>query len=381
MMVTFPLLLALLDYWPLRRLPFTGAAAWMRWVLGKLPYMVVAGALALITARPLGAHADLGAIHAFEWSRLTAVPWNYIVYLKMLFWPTNLAVLYPAGHDHPLILEIGSAILLLAISFGVWRAQRPVLLLGWTWFVLTLVPVSGILRIGPQDLADRYLYLPGVGLLAAVVWGTADAMEGRCHRLRFVAALAVAAVLGALAYVQVRSWKSSLTLWQQAAAVTRPNATMHTNLGNALLEVGRDTEADTEFEAAIKLNKYDPRPYVNQAVIAQRRNDHVKAIALLRQALTLAPEDPRVCSNLGSLLDDMGESVEARQLLEKAVQLRPELAEAWLNLGVLRAKAGELIDARMCFEAATRLKPGDPAAEKNLRLVRNQLHLLRGSLE
>jgi Flp pilus assembly protein TadD len=265
--------------------------------------------------------------------------------------------------------------LLAGISLLAWRSRRscPALAFGWGWFMVTTLPVSGILVIGPHDWADRYLYVPGMGLLVAVVW-LVDGWAGATARRWPVALLgATVALFAALTFVQVGYWRDSLTLWRHAAAVTPPSAVRHVNLGNALLVAGRHPEAETEFAAAIALAGNDPRPYVNLAVIARERGDPARAVALLRHALALAPRDARICSNLGSLLDDLGEKAEARSLLEKAVALRPELVEAQINLGVLLAQAGELDRALACFEAAARLKPDDPAVARNLELVRRQL--------
>lgn len=374
MMISFPLLLALLDFWPLRRLPAVrgAGAAWGRWWREKVPYLLVAGAIALVTALPWGAHPEMATVRGVEWPRLAALPVNYVRYLGLLFWPADLAVLYPERLDYPLLAEVGALLLMIGLSAAAWRwrERQPVLLVGWCWFVLTLFPVSGIVQLGPQGLADRYLYVPAIGLLVAVVWLAADLLAARWQP---VLAGAAAAAGAWLAHTQVGYWENSLTLWQHAAAVTPPGAARHINLGNALLAAGRDTEAEAELAAAIPLGPNDPRPYVNLALIAQRRGDPARAAGLLRQALALAPADARIYSNLGSLLDEQGEKAEARSLLEKAVQLRPELAEARINLGVLLAQAGDLDGALVNFETAARLKPGDPVVMRNLQLVRRQL--------
>lgn len=377
MMITFPVLLVLLDFWPLQRLPAARGPvpAWGRWLLEKIPFLVVAGVIALVTALPWGTHPEMATVHGVEWPRLAALSCNYVRYLGLVFWPANLAVLYPENINYPPLAEAGALGLLLAITAAAWlrRQRQPALLVGWGWFLFTLFPVSGIVQLGPQGIADRYLYVPAIGLLLAVVWLVADALLGRGRVLAPVLAGAAVAAGGVLAYSQVGYWENSLTLWRHAAAVTAPSATEHINLGNALLGAGRDAEAAAELAAAVPLGPDDPRPYVNLAVIAQRRGDAPEAVGLLRHALALAPKDARIYSNLGSLLDDRGEKTEARALLEKSVQLRPDLVEARINLGVLLAQAGELDAALASFEAAARLKPGDPAVTRNLQLVRAQL--------
>jgi Flp pilus assembly protein TadD len=376
MMIAFPLLLALVDFWPLQRLPAVrgAAAAWGRWLRGKLPYLVVAGAVALVTALPWGAHPEMATVTGIEWRRIVALPCNYVRYLGLLFWPADLAVLYPENLAYPPLLSAGALLLMTVISLAAWRLRQrqPALLVGWGWFLFALFPVSGIVRLGPQGLADRYLYVPGIGLLVAMVWLVAGALAGQGRRWQpVVAGCAVMACVW-LSHRQVGYWENSLTLWSHTAAVTPPSAVRHINLGNALLNAGRPAEAETEFAAALAFEANDPRPYVNLAIIAQQRGDTVRAAGLLRHALVLAPTDARIHSNLGSLLDDMGEKTEAKTLLEKAVRLRPDLAEAWINLGVWFAQAGEPDRALPCFETAARLKPGDPVVLRNLELLRRQ---------
>ncbi|HRG56536.1 MAG TPA: tetratricopeptide repeat protein, partial [Lacunisphaera sp.] len=345
----------------------------------NLPYAVVAGVIVLVTALPWGAHPEMATVHGVEWPRLAALPCQYFRYLGLVFWPADLAVLYPEKLDYPPLLEVGALLLLLAITSAAWRwrGRHPALLVGWAWFGLSLFPVSGIVQLGPQGIADRYLYVPGIGLLVAVVWLVADVLPARWPAR--VAGVAAAACIW-LAQEQAGHWENSLTLWSHASAVTAPSAIRHINLGNALMLAGRDAEAEARLAAAISLAPRDPRPLVNLAVIAQRHGDAAKAVGLLRQARALAPADARICSNLGSLLDDRGEKAEGRALLETAVQLNPALVEARINLGVVLAQAGELDAALASFEAAARLKPGDPAVMHNLELVRGQIAARRPKL-
>lgn len=387
MMVSFPLLLLLLDYWPLRRMPDSRGpgtgADWGRLLAEKLPFLLLAGAVALVTARPLGSPSETAALNHLEWARVAAVPWNYAIYLRMLFFPADLAVLYPSRLDYPLLAEVGALVVLMGISVMFWRRRerRPELLFGWGWFVLTALPVSGLLRIGPHDLADRYLYVPGIGVLVAVVWLGADLLQSHAPRLSRTVTVVLALALALGASRQVEYWTDSVALWRRAADVTPPSSTRHINLGNALHGAGLVTEAKEEFDAAIRCEPGNPRPYVNLAVIAQEEGDHATAILLLRQALARAPADARILSNLGSLLDDLARPEEARGLLEQAVRLNPGLPEAWVNLGVLHAKAGEWGPASACFTTALELRPGHPQAVQNLALLRRNIERGRTSVE
>jgi Flp pilus assembly protein TadD len=379
MVLLFAALLALLDFWPLQTMPPLDrrAASWFRWLGPKLPFVAVAVLVVVVTvvswATPTA--VDMDTVHAPEWRRLAALPCNYFAYLRLCVWPVDLAVLYPEQLDHPPLEVAGASLLLAGMSSVAWRARRrfPALLLGWGWFVVTLLPASGLIRPGQHAIADHYFYVPGIGLFIALVWLVAEVPALAWRPLRPLLLGATALAAGWVAHGQVKYWENSVTLWEHAAAVTTPSPAGHVNLGNALLRAGRDREAEREFNAALALEKTDFRPYVNLAVIAQRRGDTAGAISPLRQALVLAPTDARILSNLGSLLQDSGQPGEARQLLERAVALRPDLPEAQINLGVLLAQSGELSRALACFEAADRLRPGDAAVQQNLRLVRQQL--------
>jgi Flp pilus assembly protein TadD len=377
-LVFFPVVLVLLDFWPLRRLPARGdGTAWRRWIVRKLSFVVLAAVLLSLTMLPWtnAAAADVAPLEPPDWRRLMTVPGNYIGFLKLLVWPVNLAVLYPESHNLRPLAALLSAGLLLAATIWFWvkRASRPEMLLGWGWFLFLLLPASGVLRAGQHTLADRYLYVPAMGVMIAAVWGISEWLKSRPARVAWLAWLAVAVPLGMLAERQTAYWKDSITLWRRAAAVTPPNEVRHINLGNALLAAGLEPEAEAEFRAAIRLHAANLRPYVNLAILEQRRGRVLEAVQLFRHAHALAPTDARILSNLGSLLDDLDQPEEARQLLAQAVRLNPFLPEAWVNLGVLRAKSGELAAARNCFETALRLRPGHPEAARNLGVVLNQI--------
>ena len=372
MLVSLPILLLLLDVWPQSRLPSIGRrqAAWGL-IREKLPFFMIAALVTTVTALPWGAKVELNTVQPPELARGAAVAVNYVRYLGLLIWPVDLAVLYPETIDYPLVWVVAAWLGLAGITGLVWRerARRPVLLFGWLWFCLTLLPVSGLVRLGPQGIADRYLYFPAIGLFVAIVWTLADWPWLRSRSGMWWAGSALLFLLAIRAVDQVGIWQDSLTLWRQASAVTEPSAASRLNLGHALFQAGRRAEAAVAFQEALRLEPGNPRAYVNLALLAQARSDLAEAERLLRAGLALAPRDARILSNLGSLRQDRGDAEEARALLEQAVALQPALYEARMNLGVLLAQTGDSSGAMRQFAAALALRPGDVGARHNLELA------------
>jgi Flp pilus assembly protein TadD len=376
MLVSVPLVLLLLDAWPLRRAPWNRAGpAWGAWLVEKIPFALLAFAGVVVNALPWGSHADLPTVARMEPARVFHALANTAVYLRKWILPIDLGVLYPERTDWPAGAALAGGALILLLSAWAWRSRvtQPALALGWGWFVATLLPVSGLVPLGPQAMADRYLYVPGIGLLLAAVWWSADLMAALTSRARVAVLAVVALACAVIAHGQVRFWRDSLTLWQRAASVAPPSATLHLNLGNAFLQSGRPVEAEAEFARSLQFEPQNPRPYINLALIAEQRRNPARALQLLEQARRLSPRDARIFSNRGSLLHDLGRVPEAEASLREALALQPTLVEAHLNLGVVLIDRGDLAGAVRCFEEAARLRPGDAATEHNLKLARAQL--------
>jgi tetratricopeptide (TPR) repeat protein len=337
MFVTLPFLLLLFDVWPLAR-----AASVRRRVLEKLPLFALAAAVsALVYIVQARAGAMDPAAHLPLLARLAHLPIAYVGYLAHALWPLDLAVLYP----HPLIAE-GAALpaarvaLALAALLGLsalafWRTRhgRPAALIGWLWFLGTLVPVIGIVQVGWQGLADRYAYVPLIGLLLAGVWTAADALE--CvpsARSRAAAgALATAAVCALLALAsraQLDPWRQSRTLFERALAVTGPNPVMHNELGVVLADEASYGPAEEHF----------------------------------RSAIALAPRWGAPAQNLGSLLRALGRPAEALPHLERGVALSPDPISARVALANALLDLGRRDEARAQLERALAVDPRDPRA-------------------
>jgi tetratricopeptide (TPR) repeat protein len=374
MLVTLPFALLLLDWWPLRRwvgrrkakdvagpapdapgplppAPFAPAPLG-RLILEKLPLIAVsvaAGVLTVIAQR----HGK--AVIPFDQMPLPARLANAVVscgwYLEKTFWPTGLALFYPhpgnAWHWGP-VLAAGAVLLAVTLAAALAARRMPWLAVGWLWFLGTLLPVSGLLQVGFQARADRFVYVPHIGLFLAVVW-TAAALADRLSLPAAVRAAAAAACLAALAagtWVQVGYWKDTPTAWRHALAVTRDNHRAHANLGRFLSDRGR--------RAA------DPREQAD--LLDQARAEYEQAVALM-------PGVPEYQYDLGTVLLLLGRPGEAADHFTEAVRRDRTSADAWHNLGTARLRQGRLEEAARAFRAALEVNPGAADSRAGLGLA------------
>jgi len=396
MLVSSPLILLLLDYWPLRRFeqPFSingkirtpGSGHQTRAIghlfLEKIPLLVLSAASCVITfilqKRATGAIPPL----PFLWRMQNAVA-TYVIYVWKTFWPTDLAVFYPHPNDTLAIWEILVAIgLLLAMTIAaiVFRRKRPYLFTGWFWYVGMLLPVIGLVQVGEQGHADRYTYLSNVGLFLLVVWLVAEVAA--VSRFRSRVALAAAVVLiGALAcgaFVQTSYWRNSETLWTHALAVTSNNDVAHNNLGYLCVDRGELDQAISHFEAAssIRSRKQDPHYDVGSAFVQMNLADSLarkglsdEAMVHYEEALRLQPNYADAYYNRGSVLFAEGRIDEAIADWEKALQLQPNDADAHTGLGNAFLRQGLLKEAIAHYERALTLSPQDPHSRNNIAWV------------
>jgi tetratricopeptide (TPR) repeat protein len=328
MLVTLPCALLLLDYWPLARFKQGTSVSWL--VLEKLPLFVLAVGTSFLTARTQAAGGAILTLRELPLSvRLGHAVASYGWYLEKAFWPTGLALFWPHPRAMPALsalLVSGSVILGVTALALLTRRRQPWLLVGWLWFVGTLVPVIGLVQAGDQAVADRFSYVPHVGLFVAVVWAAAELLR----RWRVPAlsqgtlSAIVLAMLVALTVVQVSYWRDTETVWSHALAVRPNNPRAHCNLGVHLLERGEVAAARRHLEQSVRLypDNVDHRRYLGQALCQDRDWD---AAAL-----------------------------EYEEILRRDKQY----AEAWCQLGVVRTRQGRLQQALECLQRANRLTPG-----------------------
>ncbi len=381
MLVTWPCLLLVLDFWPLRRFsrppadsqPSTFCGLRMAWrlVWEKTPFFALAAGSSVVTFLVQRAWGGVVALeHIPLGVRLLNVPISYCRYLAKLLWPTDLAVIYPYVRDWSVVLVLGSVLVLAAATILVlWQCrQRPYLLSGWAWFLGTLVPVIGLVQVGSQAMADRYTYLPSIGFFIVVVWGAAEAIGSRRAR-RFLGGIAAAAILAAgacLARSQVLRWRNTETLFRHALAVTSGNVVAHNSLGFYYSARGQAEEAERAFRAALVIQTNNAYSWQGLAMALIEQQKPAEAVAACQAALEADPGLSAARSTLGLALMKLGRTNDAIACYTEALRLQPGLAEARYNLANALASQGRIAQAREHYEASLRSDPGSADAHNNL---------------
>jgi protein O-mannosyl-transferase len=419
MLVTWPFVMLLLDYWPLGRFDLTSRreVATKLWPLlrEKIPLFALVAASAVLTFL---AQSHGGAVRSFAEApitlRLSNALVSYAKYLLLAFWPNDLAVNYPFQEAGvPAWQIMGAALLLIAITAFCFfhRKIRPYLIVGWLWFLGTLVPVIGLVQVGAQSMADRYFYIPSIGLFIAIVFGLANIAETRRIAPWVTAAIAnlVLVVIAGLSNAQIHLWSDSFTLFKHALTVAGPSVLVEDCLGLAIHKSGQLDEAVPHFERALRMRPDDytalltmgvtrfyqgrvpeaieyaqaairwhadaPKPHnlLGMALAKQNRNE--AALEEVRRASDLDPKDAEIRNNLGLALARLGKVPEAIDQFHEAVRLDPtNAAPAHANLGWAMLQSRKPQESIPEFEAALQLNPEFKAAADGLRQAQAQLN-------
>jgi protein O-mannosyl-transferase len=378
MVVTLPFVLLLLDYWPL------GRTRWAKPAIGdsitvppsrllneKLPLFALAAASGLVTFRWRAGPSTTGLFAAIPpATRIGNALLSYGRYIGKVFWPTRLAVFYPLHPGLSAAAVMGAGAGLAGVTVAViWGARRgPWLVTGWFWYLGMLVPVIGLLQGAGEAMADRFTYLPLVGLFIMLCWSVPDrAVERRISKvITCIVAAAVVAACAALSRVQLGYWKDSETLFRHALYVTRDNWLAQNNLGTALLQAGQVEEAIGHLQQALRLNPDLATAHNNLGNALRQAGQVEEAIAYLQQALRIQPDFAEAHCNLGVALAQEGRTHAAMEHFEQAVRINPDYAEAQNNLGITLAQGGETQAAMEHFEQAVRINPDYAEAQYNL---------------
>jgi len=382
MMVTLPFVLLLLDYWPLERFRFgfnpevnhhsPQFAFKAALILEKIPLLVVSAVSCTITVYAQQKGGALGSSVDYSfYVRMANALVSYVSYIGQMVWPGNLAVFYP----HPGVLPgwriIVAGILLtgitcLAIKFV---KSKPWLMVGWLWFLGTLVPVIGLVQVGSQAMADRYTYVPLIGLFIILAWGVPDLLKRFRYRKAGLVVITglVTITLMIVSWGQVKTWQSSVTLFEQALAVTKNNYVAHNNLGHYRMQEGRLTEAINHFSKAVEINPKFELAHLNLGVALSRQGKIDEAIRSYTRALQLKPDFVVAYNNLGNALYRQGKYQKAITNYLQAMQIDPNYAEAYNGMGAALIRLGEIEKAVEFFKKALQINPDYTSAQTNLK--------------
>jgi len=396
MLVSVPAILLLLDYWPLRRFEQPSSTTGktkvvnsgnqpctrQRLFLEKIPLFVLAGGSCVATfvlqKRATGAIPPL----PFLW-RVENAFVSYMIYVWKTLWPTHLAVFYPHPNNTlPIWVVILAMMLLLAITVSaiVFRNKRPYVFTGWSWYLVMLMPVIGLIQVGEQGHADRYTYLPHIGLFLLAVWFAADVAAVRESRSRFATATAAVIILAlaSAAFIQASYWRNSETLWTHALDVTSDNDVAHNNLGYLRVDQGELDKAIAHFEAALEIRsrKLDPHYDVGSAFVQMnladalaRKGQPDEALVHYEEAIRLQPNYANAYYNRGNVLFTKGRIDEAMADWEKTLQIQPNDADAHTCIGNAFLRQSSPKEAIAHYEKAMALAPGDPHSRNNIAWV------------
>jgi tetratricopeptide (TPR) repeat protein len=363
MLVTLPLVLLLLDFWPLGRIP--QAAAWkataLRLVAEKIPLFLLVAASSVVTyvAQQKGGAVVPTDVYPFS-ERVANALVAYVAYLAKTVWPADLAVFYPHSVlPWPQVAFSAVGLVVVTALAVAWLRRRPYVAVGWFWYVGTLVPVIGLVQVGGQAMADRYAYIPLVGIFVAAVWFVADVTAGWPHRMKALAAAAAVVGCGAVTFNQVGYWSDSETLFRHALEVTVDNPVAHYSLANALAAKGRMNDAIEHYREAIRFQPAFVKAHNNlgAALASQGRVD--EAIREFREALDIMPQMAEAQDSLDAL----------QAALREEIRINPSHAQAHHSLAMVCAALGQWPEAVSHAREAYRLAPEQPEALANLARI------------
>jgi len=374
MVVTLPVILILLDYWPLKRFESkkTGnnltevlsvkVSLWPLWE--KIPFLILSAALVIITLYS----PDKPSVKVFPLgSRIANMPVSVMTYLEKTLWPHDLAIFYPFSEQLPIWQVLGAALGILVISAAVIIMMRrlPYLFVGWLWYVITLVPVIGILQLGGFSMADRYHYLPSIGIAVMLAWGIPLFLksENARNRILFPAGVIFIGILSFITWQQCGYWKNSITLFNHALRVTKNNYLAHNNIAPSLAEEGRIEEAIYHYNEAIRLmpdNELNNRGnilYNNRGGAYAQLGRYQRALEDFNKAIRLQPYYADSYYFRGNTYDNMGQYQQAIEDYNKAIALKPDYADAYNDRGEYYLKKGDKIQG--CYDAQKACKLGN----------------------
>ncbi len=383
MLVTLPFVLLLLDYWPLKRFQFEKSGYGnkseqgrfpLSLILEKIPLFVLSSASSVATYLVQNISGAVSPLDALPFKvRIANAMVSYASYIGKMIWPHNLSVFYPYPKDILLWKIAGASFLLVAITVVVFMMAKtkPYFVVGWLWYIGTLVPVIGLVQVGMQAMADRYTYVPLIGIFITIAWGTPDLIsKWRYKRIGLVAITTVVlTILMITSRLQIRYWSNSTTLFEHAINVTVDNSVAHVNIGEALAEHGNTEAAVRHFYEALRIKPDLVAPLLNIGVTLREKGKIDEAINHFLKVLLFKPDCVEAYSELADTLKKKGDFVGAVKYYLEAIRIKPDQAKLYNNLGAILAYQNKGKEAVGYFYKALQIDPTYAGAYYNLGKV------------
>ena len=357
MVITLPLIMILLDYWPLNRFELHKGNLLLWQLKEKFPFFILSLVLVIIT---FYTPDKRDVINISFISRLINAPVAFVTHLGKTLWPSNLTIFYPFPAYISAWQVVGASLLIIFISTAaILLAKRiPYLFTGWLWYAITIIPVIGIVQIGDFSVADRYHYLPSIGIGVLLAWGMPLLFKNKSvrNKILFPAAIAFLTILMFLSWKQCSYWKDNTDLWNHALNVTKDNYMAHNNLATALIEKGETEKAIYHYKKAISINNY-ALAYYNMGIIYYRLGQYQQAIMNFREAIRVNPDYTAAYYNLGVVYHFLGQHQRAIETYNEAIRIMPTYANAYNNRAFIYLTMGNKISG--CSNALKACKLGN----------------------
>jgi hypothetical protein len=341
MVVTLPLIMILLDYWPLNRFRSQKDNLILWQLREKIPFFILSAVFSIITFYAQYTSKISPLNFKYSWgSRLANAPVSFMTYLEKTFWPHDMALNYPFPAHIPIWQVLGASLLIVILSAAVIALAKrlPYLVVGWLWYAITILPVIGIIPIG-DPMSDRYIYIPSIGIAIMLAWGIPLLFprENMRRTILLPAAMVVLAILSILTWKQCGYWKNDVTLFNHASQVTKDNTLlmmMHNNLASSLDKEGKITEAIYHYNEVIRLKPDDAHIYNRRGSLYVRLGQYQLAIKDYNEAIRLKPDYASAYNNKGSAYDRLGKYQLAIKDYNEAIRIKPDYTLAYKNRGL-----------------------------------------------
>lgn len=375
MLVTLPFVLLLLDYWPLGRIensPFKAQFLNLRGLLlEKIPLVIFSAISSIITFFVQQGGGAVGSLEACPLNiRIANALIAYIAYIGKMLYPADLSYFYPYSFTIPLWQTAAAGLFILLMFLLIIRLgkQYPYFPVGWLWYMGTLVPVIGLVQVGSQSMADRYTYIPLIGIFILIVWGMAELFSERAYGKIFLRTITSAVLLALITttYFQIKYWRNSITLFEHALHVTDDNAIARNNIGAVLSKQGKFTQAVRHFSEALRLNPYYAQAHNNLGSTLSKQGKTAESLEHFSEALRINPDYKDAHKNMGVVLSKQGRIKEAIQHYLEALRISPDDAEILNNMGVTLEKLGKPDEAAQYYYRSLKADPRNPQAHNNI---------------